>query len=51
MRFEYDIFRESDNILVATGFSMQVFLDSEGNLEWNNPKFYINWKRKWIKEE
>lgn len=51
VRFEYDIFRESDNVLVATGFSIQVFLDIEGNLEWNNPEFYLNWKRKWIKEE
>lgn len=51
VRFEYDIFRESDNTLVATGFSMQVFLDKDGNLEWNNPEFYLNWKRKWIKEE
>lgn len=51
VRFEYDIFRESDNALVATGYSMQVFLDRDGNLEWNNPEFYINWKRKWIKEE
>lgn len=47
IRFEYDIYRESDNALVATGYSLQVFLNNEGELEWNKPEFYIEWQRKW----
>jgi acyl-CoA thioester hydrolase len=47
IRFEYDIYRESDNTLVATGYSLQVFLNNEGELEWNKPAFYIEWQRKW----
>ncbi|WP_370862191.1 acyl-CoA thioesterase [Parabacteroides faecis] len=46
--FEYIIFRESDGEVVATGSSMQVFVNSEtGLLELNNPAFYKAWKEKW----
>ncbi|PKP42119.1 MAG: 4-hydroxybenzoyl-CoA thioesterase [Bacteroidetes bacterium HGW-Bacteroidetes-10] len=51
VRFEYDIFRESDNALVATGYSLQVFLDKEGALEWNNPEFFLNWQKRWMEIE
>lgn len=47
IHFEYSIFRESDGELVASGYSIQVFLNSEGVLEWNNPGFFLNWQRKW----
>jgi acyl-CoA thioester hydrolase len=47
IRFEYDIYRESDNTLVATGYSLQVFLNLDGELEWNNPEFYTEWQRRW----
>jgi len=47
IHFEYNIYRESDGELVATGYSIQVFLGKEGILEWNNPEFFLNWQRKW----
>ena len=47
IRFEYNIFRESDNTLVASGYSIQVFLNRDGSLEWNNPQFFLNWQNKW----
>lgn len=46
--FEYLIFRESDGVLVATGSSMQVFVNNTtGILELNNPDFYTAWKERW----
>lgn len=45
--FEYTIFRESDMEVVATGESVQVFLNLENKLELVNPRFYIDWKKKW----
>lgn len=45
--FEYVIYRESDHAVVATGSTMQVFLDRNYQLELNNPEFYLVWKRKW----
>jgi acyl-CoA thioester hydrolase len=45
--FEYRIFRKSDNELVATGNSMQVFLTPEGELLLTSPQFFTDWKKKW----
>ncbi|MCL3851534.1 MULTISPECIES: acyl-CoA thioesterase [Parabacteroides] len=46
--FEYVIFRESDETVVATGSSIQVFVNkATGLLELNNPDFYKKWKEKW----
>lgn len=47
IHFEYNIYRESDGELAASGYSIQVFLGPEGVLEWNNPDFFLNWQRKW----
>ena len=43
--FQYKIFSQKDNSLIATGNSTQVFLDKNYALEWNNPEFYLNWKK------
>lgn len=45
--FEYTIYRESDNQVVATGESIQVFLNKDNQLELINPDFYLQWKAKW----
>ena len=44
--FDYEIFDTEDNSLIATGHSIQVFLDAEYQLVWNNPPFYEEWRRK-----
>jgi acyl-CoA thioester hydrolase len=46
IQFEYSIFRKSDNKLVATGKSVQVFLDRNYELFLTLPPFYESWKRK-----
>ena len=45
--FEYSVFRESDNLLVATGRSVQVFLNRDFELELVSPDFFVEWKKKW----
>ena len=45
--FEYKIFRKSDDELVATGSSMQVFLTPERELLLTSPSFFVEWKKKW----
>ena len=45
--FEYEIYRKSDNELVATGSSMQVFLTPDHELLLTPPLFFIEWKKKW----
>ncbi len=44
--FEYEIRSTKDNSLMATGKSIQVFLDKQYQLVWTNPEFYENWKKK-----
>ncbi len=45
--FQYILFRESDMQIVATGESVQVFLNSSFELELLSPLFYQEWKRRW----
>jgi acyl-CoA thioester hydrolase len=43
--FNYKIYRDKDNALVATGRTTQVFLDSDYKLVLYSPDFYTQWKR------
>ncbi len=47
--FDYRIYLIEDGtqVLVATGSSMQVFLDKNYQLIWGNPDFYEAWKKQW----
>jgi len=47
IKFEYVIYRASDNIIVATGSTTQVFLNNNRELELITPAFYQEWKKKW----
>lgn len=44
--FDYEIYDCATDQLLATGSSVQVFLDKEYNLMWLNPPFYSEWKNK-----
>lgn len=46
--FDYEIRDTADNRLLATGRSVQVFLDKDYRLVWTNPDFYDQWKKKWL---
>ena len=45
--FDYEIHDTEDESLIATGHSVQVFMDTEYQLIWDNPDFYMEWKRRW----
>lgn len=45
--FDYEIIDEQDGSVFATGRSVQVFMDRNYQLVWENPKFYQEWKEKW----
>jgi acyl-CoA thioester hydrolase len=47
IQFEYNIYRQSDHELMATGSSLQVFLTPQGELLLTMPEFFIGWKKKW----
>lgn len=46
--FDYEIRDRKDGTLLATGHSVQVFLDLQYQLVWTNPPFYEEWKEKWL---
>lgn len=47
--FEYTIRRASDGEVVATGSTMQVFVDHNYELILLQPDFYAEWRKKWIR--
>jgi len=44
--FDYEIYDTQDGSLIATGYSVQVFLDRQYQLTWTNPPFFEEWKHK-----
>lgn len=45
--FDYEIRDPEDESLFATGHSVQVFMDLQYQMVWENPPFYLEWKRRW----
>ena len=48
--FDYEIHKNADNSLIATGHSVQVFMDVNYQLVWFIPPFYKEWKEQWLTE-
>ena len=44
LQFVYKVMRESDGLIMATGESTQVFLNTTNELELVNPEFLKKWK-------
>ena len=49
--FDYEIHDTVDDSLIATGHSVQVFMDLTYQLVWDNPPFYQQWKERWKQVE
>lgn len=47
IQFEYTIYRATDMNVVATGSTIQVFVNLNKELELINPPFYLEWKKQW----
>lgn len=45
--FDYEIRDPQDESLIASGHSVQVFMDLNYQLVWDNPPFYQEWKERW----
>lgn len=45
--FDYEIRNAETDELLATGHSVQVFMDKEYRLVWITPEFYARWKERW----
>ncbi len=45
--FDYEITDTATGDVLATGHSVQVFMDLDYQLVWYTPDFYEEWKKKW----
>jgi acyl-CoA thioester hydrolase len=45
--FDYTIYDPADNSVIATGHSVQVFMDSDYQLVLYSPPFYDEWRKRW----
>ena len=45
--FDYEIHDTTDDSLIATGHSVQVFMDTNYQLVLYSPEFYEEWQKKW----
>lgn len=46
--FDYEITNPENGDVLATGHSVQVFMDLNYQLVWANPDFYEEWKKRWV---
>ena len=46
--FDYEIINPENGEVLATGHSVQVFMDLNYQLVWTNPDFYEEWKKRWL---
>lgn len=46
--FQYTIRRIGDDALIATGKTIQVFTDRNGELQLTIPEFFARWKSQWL---
>ena len=49
INFKYELRRKSDNELITTGESMQIFMNKSGELQLTTPEFVEKWKKKYLK--
>ncbi len=47
LKFVYTIYNAESREIVATGKSVQVFLDLNHELLYTQPRFFSDWKKKW----
>lgn len=46
--FEYEVYREEDHVLCATGSTTQLFIDPAGQLLLDLPDYYARWKEQFL---
>ncbi|HKR03806.1 MAG TPA: acyl-CoA thioesterase [Bacteroidia bacterium] len=49
--FEYQIFKTTDQTIICSGKTIQVFLNLNNELQLNIPEWFEGWKKKWLKKK
>lgn len=45
--FRYEIINPENGVVLCTAETVQVFMDKNYELVWDNPEFYREWKERW----
>lgn len=45
--FDYEIFNPEDGTVFVKARTIQVFMDTNYELLWDSPEFFVEWRRKW----
>lgn len=48
---EYVVYRKADMAVMATAQTTQMFMTAEGEVQYADPDFYVEWKRRWLNEK
>lgn len=46
--YNYEVYREHDNVLCASGNTVQLFIDLQGQLMIDRPDYYQQWQEKFL---
>lgn len=46
--FEYVIYRKADMEIMAVAQTTQLFMTAEGEIQYADPDFFVEWKRRWL---
>lgn len=49
--FEYVIYREADMEVMAVAQTTQLFMTAEGEIQYADPDFFTEWKKRWLGHE
>lgn len=49
--FDYEIRDTATGEVMVTGHTLQVFMNTDYELLWDNPPFYEQWKKQWLIDE
>ena len=46
--FEYVVYRKSDMAIMAVAQTTQLFMTAEGEIQYADPDFFVEWKKRWL---
>lgn len=49
--FEYVIYRKADMEIMAVAQTTQLFMTAEGEIQYADPDFFVEWKKRWLGHE
>lgn len=46
--FEYVVYRKLDMAIMAVAQTTQLFMTAEGEIQYADPDFFVEWKKRWL---